>query len=469
MEEQHVMVYVPAGIPDIDEMLVGTKLIPDRMRLVLHQFFLSRMSQLINISHRNSESFKDGWIPMYAQVLYMAGGCSTNIGGGYARYLDFLEEKEFVIPKRNKKGGKIYVNGKFGVMYKINPAILKVYGYNRKFRQERLTQPKVILAEQRIRDMFASRYGGDDIEPVHKQLISMNRQAMFDTADADQWIMDRKKNFVRDFGSKPPIKEYMDIMHAFNDGLICHDIVDTFGERLYTPISGTWRPLRQFLRFRDEPNKELVELDIANSQAYFSAACMNPRAIKEVIPEFDPISVELSEMCATSDYKMYLHICQQGLIYEYWASTFDMTMPEAKANFLSSIVYNRAGSKRRKKARLYFDIHFHTVAKMFKFVKSRKEDVLPFIKDIYVRNGKFEKTYHKNLPLMMQRMESRIIIKRVCPVLIEKGIRFLIVHDSFIAEPENIPLIKSTIEGEFFKIGIRPPKIKVRKAGKSGI
>jgi hypothetical protein len=453
-----VMACVPAGMPELETMLADTGLDPDRMRLVLHQFYSSRISQSANPKNRESQLYKDGWVPMYGRILYSAGG-----GNSHQKYLMFLEDNNLIVPKRNKAGNKSCVVGKYACLYKINPDLLNVPGYNRHFRQEQITSQKVLRSLEIIRKRYGSKTLSKNVEPIHQQLIEMTRESMFDIASADEYVFEKKPK-------NQPIKEYMDMMQGFNDGLLYHGTVDSFGERLYTPISGTWKPLRQFLRFRDKPNLELHELDIANSQPFFSSICVNPKAIKELLPEFEPIADALAKLCLYDDYKMYSHLCQQGLIYEYWASVLKIPKKEAKIDFLASVMYSRPGSMKMevRRAKMYFEVHFPTVAEMFKFVKSRPETTLPFIKDVYVHNGKFQgrTSYFKNLPLMMQRLESRLIIKRICPILIEKGIRFLTVHDSFIAEPDSIPIIKEVIDAEFVKIGVRPPTTSVRKAGK---
>jgi len=67
---------------------------------------------------------------------------------------------------------------------------------------------------------------------------------------------------------------------------------------------------------------------------------------------------------------------------------------------------------------------------------------------------------HKNLSCMMQRAESRMILNRISPKLIEADVKFLTVHDSFIVNPKQEKLVRSVIRGEFEMLGVMGPKLK---------
>jgi hypothetical protein len=62
---------------------------------------------------------------------------------------------------------------------------------------------------------------------------------------------------------------------------------------------------------------------------------------------------------------------------------------------------------------------------------------------------------------MMQRAESRIIYRVMAPRLIEQGIRFVTVHDSFMVLPGQAELTRSIIAESFESIGLPAPALSV--------
>ena len=62
---------------------------------------------------------------------------------------------------------------------------------------------------------------------------------------------------------------------------------------------------------------------------------------------------------------------------------------------------------------------------------------------------------------MMQRAESRTMLKRIAPKLIEAGITtFLTVHDSYNISPQREQVVRKIVESEFRMLGVEPPKVK---------
>ena len=92
------------------------------------------------------------------------------------------------------------------------------------------------------------------------------------------------------------------------------------------------------------------------------------------------------------------------------------------------------------------------------------EEKLPFITKTFLnRYGFFEgeKSYHKALACMMQRMESRIMLLRIAPKLIEAGLTpFVTVHDSFILPAHFAKKAEEIITNEFKILGVNHPQIK---------
>jgi len=260
----------------------------------------------------------------------------------------------------------------------------------------------------------------------------------------------------------------IELMEAFNEGRIDIGFVDRFGERLHTPISNMWKELRQFMYFKDAPDSRLVELDISNSQPYFSSLCVNPNVIRRLLPEFSVCASFLEQLDVNDDCKHYSYLCRTGKIYETWAALRKIDRDSAKDEFIRSIMFSRNRPTRLevKKARNHFRMVFPTVDRMFAYIKSLDEIRLPFMTSTYTDHyGRFEgrKSYFKNLSCAMQRIESRVFIKAICPALITLGIpRFLTVHDSIIVEERYAEQARRVMQEQFEMLAVRPPFIKIK-------
>lgn len=462
-----VAAYVPIAFPKIEELLTGTNLSPDRMRAILHQFYAARLLETANEDKRDSDLYRAGYVIVSSVFLKVAGT------DDYKKYLDFLEQKKLVVPKRNTSGNKSYIRNSFCTAYKITPKLLISHISNRHYREETIRCQRVLKSIHLLSKKFRERIQPKNHLPfdsIHEQIIDMLKTARFDMQAADEYIGKIKLGEIKLKDEKKknrPYGDWLELIAAFNRGeYTC--VRDKFGERLHTPITNLWRELRQFLYFEDAPETKLVEVDIANSQPFFSGMCTHPHIIENLIPEFSFCTNALRLYEAHESIQLYEYYTRTGKLYNYWmnARGLGRDRDAAKEDFIA-LMYNRKRprSVAARQAKLIFKINFPMMDWIFDYIKSLSENELPFMKDVYIdQYGRFggRKYYFKNLSAAMQRCESRVFLQKICPSLIENGIRFITIHDGILVEPEHSQKACKLMEDEFQKLGIQPPLIRIK-------
>lgn len=464
--------YIPIGL-DIHELLRGTEFDGQRMCLILHQFYVSRDNQK---QHFDNDEFRrdklyeqDGWIPLNSELLKIIGTKH------YADYLRFLEDSGVISVKRTATGYKSYSAGGSSALYKINKKYLHHPHSKNHFKKIEITKPVLIRQVKKLKDGIKQFYQNDKtflpLLPIHKEMIGMLWQLRFDMEGMEKYfneiaqgkiIVDHsrsgKDKTKEDFG------DMLDAANAFNDRVHLPVTVGKFGERLYHPITNTWKELRRFLYFTDAPENKLVSLDISNSQPYFSSICIEPRIIESLLPEYSECIPHLKKFNTQHDLINYSNLCSSGNIYKEWAKLRCMELPDAKLDFIANVMYSRNFTRNKQITlpKQIFKQHFPSVHAVFDFIKHLSESELPFITDIYLKRGRFEgkKSYFKNLCCAMTRLESRIFTRYIWPALLNQEFRFISVHDCVIVEEKNKGVVMDLMLKQFIALGISPPKIK---------
>ncbi|MBO9703668.1 MAG: hypothetical protein J7604_25915 [Sporocytophaga sp.] len=253
-------------------------------------------------------------------------------------------------------------------------------------------------------------------------------------------------------------------MNLANDGYLFRESVDKFGERVHYLATRIWKGVRPFYYFENSSQSKLTEIDFSNSQPYFASKAVT--LVPVLVPEFLPILPLLENLSNKEDFKKFDQLCTKGRIYDHWV-TIRGYKPEqrnkAKSEFIK-ILYGKLDQKVDYAIKAYnaFEKEFPSVAEAFVKIKSLTERELPFIKEVYLdKDGSFIPKYHCNLSLLLQRCESRFIIKTVCDRLFKDGVQnFITIHDSFLTTEENVQVIKNIIASEFRKLSIEPPVLK---------
>ena len=457
-----VYTYLPVNMPAVSELIKGTDLNPDRLRVVLHSLFLVRMLMVAVRNDDNRTRFRSGLVSLSSQMLRRI---ATN---DYKRYLDLLKDKEIIYEEQQPTGGKSYLAGKFSARFRLNPKYLGLEIGKPSFRKELVTDYKTLKASYREKTRY--QMGPDiagksaNLKPIHEALLRMMDEVWLDLDGLCDYVKAKATAQITQ-DEMDYLLEMPDYFMALNDGLISWGKVDSYGERLHTPFTNLKKELRKFIHFKDEPLQPLMCLDISNSQPYFASICGNKKIITELLPEFSTCLQFVEQAQHEKDCKMFADLCSSGKIYEFWMAKRHITRDEAKNEILKTVMYERNNIRyaKGKAIRLAFKKIFPSVYDLFYSIKQLNEDALPFIRELYVdTKGKFmgKAALHKNLSCMMQRVESRMILNRISTRLIEAGVKFLTVHDSFIVNPKQEQVVRNIIESEFRMLGVVPPKLK---------
>ncbi len=459
-----VKAYIPAGMPDIDALVEGTGLKPDRVRAIYHQFYMKRLADASNDNVVKTDKYKGGWVSLSSILLTKV---ATN---KYNNYMRFLLKKRLIEVRVTITGSKSYAVNSSSVQYKIPISLLRTAYGIRHFRKEKITSHSTLKAIHELKQSFRLKPDNKHLPllPIHGTMREMLKMVRFDIDKAEDFLNKVAKKLITVRPTRSGIErsysELLMLMESINEGNYERYLVDKFGERFHTQISNLWKELRPFMYFTDEPNRPLVALDLANSQVYFSSIAIHSALVDDVLPEFSPCIPYLDRIKNNADYKLFAELCATGCLYEYWMQLRGFDRDTAK-NEIFRIMFCRNLRIEKRPHILAFKSEFPSVYSCFRTIKNLTNRHLPFIESLFLKDtGVYEgqKASHKILSAMMQRMESRIIIHRIAPKLIEHGITpFVTIHDSFIVKQGYELQTKQLMEDEFRVLGVIPPKIKV--------
>lgn len=452
-----IAVKIPVSFPDIEDLVNGTNLKADKMRVFLHQIYLSRLNQIgydtESSSKMQSWLYKARWVPLHSALLKQLLTCE------YTKYRDFLEKKGLLFLRETSSSEAAYTPGHMSIHYTIPEGLFHAEGQIRHFRSEMITDLRTIKAILRVRDRYAIKVQPKHLklEPIHEALLLMEKTVRFDIVKAESW-----------FRSHPnENSEILELLGEINSGVFSSS-VDLFGERFHTPLKRCKGELRQYMYFEGRTGSEIMSIDFCNSQLYFSTLLTNTEVVKKMLPEFLPIIGFANRYSSEPDFLLYIDQCCKGTIYSYWQDLRNHPNRDtAKAEMIGVLF---CGNKSKQSGVKEFKEHFPSVAKFFWHIKALKEDELPFIKSIYIdHRGRREKgRLHRNLSCATQKLESRMIIKQISVACINKNIGpFFTIHDSVFCLKEGVDTTVQIIKDEFQKIGLRPPALKIKSVTNS--
>lgn len=459
------MAYIPVLFPILDELVKGTRLSADRIRCFIHQLFMQRLKDSTHDSVRKTDKYQDGWVSLSSVLLIQL------VGHNYKRYIDFLEQNGLLLVRRDPDTGNLkYARNSTSAQYKIPEKYLYKIDSIRHYRKEYITDHSTLKAIKKVKESFRTQNLSPKQVPaehIHDRLFSMVNQIRFDTDKAEIFLNKVSKGEIKvrktASGMERNYGDMLLLLDAVNEGSISRFFVDKYGNRMHTVASNLWKELRPFMYFKGLENKQLIVLDFANSQPFFSSIAINAKLIEEVLPEFAVCVPMVEPFIKRPDFKRFADLCAKGKIYEHWQSIRKLEDRNAAKDEIFKIMF---GTNRVWKGspKAIFKQYFPSVYQCFFTIKSLSERELPFIKDLFLTPARvFEgkKAYHKNLSCMMQRMESRIVLARIAPKLIAEGlVPFITVHDSFILAAEHEQKARAIINAEFILLGITPPTIK---------
>ena len=453
------MVKIPAWLPSVDGLAIEAGLEPDRLRIVIHQCFLCWLATTKSKSNKKSHFITDGYFPVYSVILRQI---ATD---RYAEYLALLIKHEVLERKTNYEGGGNYLIGVHSQLYRwrqpenMNGPI--------RFRDEKVTQYKVIKSVLRTRDRYrledVTVAGKKKLLPIHETLRQFVLSTTIDLEQAVAIEYSHDATFATDAYAE------LDMMHL---EMICNgDVwwfsIDDFGERLHSHITNLPKRFRPAMRFKGYEDTPLVCIDIKNSQPFFSSTLATGNIFDELLPEFHPMRELIDELAGQPDYVHYRHLCESGKFNSYLGMIRGVDPAIAKVEFFRAVIYAmRKISPADAAMRNEFRRFFPGVYKFFMAVKRLTENDLPELQHIIKETkGKYRgsNNAHKILPCMMQRAEARVMYQYIAPRMLSEGIKpFLTLHDAWYVLPQHVDQTIEIIQQAFRDLGVTSPILQMK-------
>lgn len=465
--------YIPINFPDIDLLVEGTKFKADKIRAFLHQLFLSNLSQsgYGNKPRDNSYNYiyKDGYVSLHSDILQKL------LTTKYSTYLNFLEVNKLVSRRETPSSRAGYTPGVTTIHYKIRKDLLHIKDSNKSFRIEPITDFTSIKSIIKTREFYEAKKITNtrslQLDDIHLKLSSMEKTIRFNYHKAESWVDTEiyyaEKLFTTNdtvlWDFKNVLSMDLKLIQTINDGYF-KEKLDQFGERLHTPLKRLSKRMRSFMYFDGYQDEDLMCLDISNSQLYFSTLLVDKNIINTLIPEFAPITTFSDEYSNRSDFIEFITECRNGIIYESWKNVANYNSRNEAKKDLFQVLFSRSGS--RIPGVKLFRKKYPSVAAFFTRIKSLTEIELPFITHTYLdHKGVYkERNYHCNLSCALQRLESRIFLKKIGQALFDNDIkRFFTIHDSVYFPKYETEKIQKIISNEFSQLCIPSPKFKLDK------
>jgi hypothetical protein len=139
----------------------------------------------------------------------------------------------------------------------------------------------------------------------------------------------------------------------------------------------------------------------------------------------------------------YRNLCERGEIYE----------------FFESEVFNKTGNKlSRREVKQLFIINMYSPNEQKSEYKKLFASIFPTIYNFTTKIKSLlkEKRRHRILPILLQSVESYIMVERLLPKLDTMKIKYLFIHDSIIIREEDKDRSELTILQEFNYLKVRP-------------
>lgn len=440
-------VKLPVSMPSPENLVVGTRLVPDRLSAVAYQFFLAYVNAKRKAKRKDGKYLEPfDWFTVNSRILKAIGSCK------YSHYVAILTANRIIEARLNEEGNASYLPGQRSKQYRfIHPQELDS---KLAFREHLITDPRTIKSILAMRDAYNE---GTAITPQGNPLDLPEAVIDYLVTSLGRLQLDINK-------AQPIIQSLPGDKRNFHEHLIDnlshHFVFDSFGYRLHSWLTNLNKKLRKALKFEGEGS--LCIIDIANSQPYFASIVLQRSMAQVLLPqEYPVIHKYLPEHSAAG----FIEDCVSGYIYDSFASELKVDRDKAKILFFQGVMYrNRVvvDSQAKAVARM-FKKKYPKVDKLFTRLRNLKSDELEPVKQSL--NDRTMKSYHKFrkhklLPLLMQRAESRMMFNFIIPALMEAGIGPVVtIHDSFIVPARFLEKAILIIEQSFKDIGIEPPTL----------
>jgi hypothetical protein len=439
--------YIPSNL-DVERLLIDhppkEKLDRDALIHIIH--LLTEIPA--NTKHRID---LNGFVPLNAAIL-QSRIHNYNVYLAYLIQNNIIETDNQYIPEEKSRG----------------------YRFTEKYRtfnkQEEITNYTLVKNIERHQ---ATKIAPKKVYPVLRNYFNENLTLAYDSAKA---FLDADLSASLLSGDPGAYPKYNSAIMSI-DRLKDHNYffwVDDTCNRLHTNLTNIKSELRNFITYEGQT---LVSVDLKNSQPYLSTILLTPEFYKQSsttkskfnyyqfentlpIPIFNkqhpiehPIMLVKNEDSldnkGISDIQCFKEKVTEGMLYEYIAEELTNQGLEgfkdrkAVKEMMFSVLFsdNRfIGAPDAEPKRIFRDL-YPAVYKVFSYLKSRN---------------------HKNLPILLQNIESSLILGSVAKRITfeEPYMPIFTIHDSIVCPVGKEEYVKEVIiEEAISKIGL-PPKVK---------
>jgi len=429
-------VRIPKWINSVDELAQKYNVKADRLRIVIHQFFLAYHKNKA-IRNVKSRQYNNDYFPVYSEILKDVGTNKYNL------YVNILLTEGILTRMTNGAGGKCYEAGGHSQLYKWN--IPQNMG-ELTVRTENVTDSTTIKSVIRTKDLYDNK----EIEIRYDKKLNP--------------VFTRMKEYVLQTNVDEICGDDFDISLSWF-------VVDEFGRRFHTKLTRMKKELREYIRFEGFEAQKLINWDIKNSQPYFLSICSTPGLIQKMIPEFTPIAELARQYGESEDWKEFSRLCVDGGLYERFVSEglteeeFKKERKKFKNLMYAAVLFcKKRVFKENKVFQQQFKKAFPSVFAFTESVRKCSANDLPELINIIhfqnIKSKKFKNDSSRLMPCLLQRMESAFMFKLIAPKLIAKDIPFITIHDSFMVLESDKDRVKSIIENCFQEQGVHPPTLE---------
>lgn len=392
----------------------------------------------LQTTYREQKYLDFGYVPLYSKLL------EKMLGKDNRTYLDALLESQILEQDDFYHQGKSYgyrISGEHDVedfkIHEISTYVLVKKLWNHK-------NSRIVDGENHEKDSTA----------LIDHLSSFFEGLSIDYEGALNKLQEIKAALIEEGKNRKATNVYcsckftLDTLHnktyrrIFRDGT---------GRRLFTPITSLKRELREYLSF---DGQKLVIMDIANSQPFFvnqlltdsfSPSTFGMDFINDI--EFIAFtSFAREDKRKAEDVQRYRALTSEGKLYDY-------LIEKLEGDFTFDDRYDFKN--------WFFKMFYSNNKTTFSKVGVMKKLMQKEFPTIYEYMHLFKEKHHANFPILMQRVESNIMLDIISTKIMNRNpsVPFFTIHDSILCLPENAEMIKKVMEEEIYSSTGVPPTV----------
>ena len=422
-----------------------------------HLIYILHLLVSIPASNKDLE-IEDGYIPINAQLL-------QRYVKNYRQYLDYLIFNGIVFSNNSYTKGKKSIGYKYTELY--SKTIQKVAIIDKRFLKSIKHNPSIPLYQRKRYDHLLGWY---------------NESLQIDSQQATEYLLVdllRKLAYNKEVNTEAPNRQrdpYLQYncsivrIEKILSGTYSLSVDGTVG-RLHSAITNMNSQLRNYLTYS---NKDLVSVDIKNSQPYLSILLLNPQfwdstvngsliTLKKIALSrrqlsyytyiyssfISSIYVMLSkkkESRIHSEFQRYQDLVQNGQFHEYMQTEIE--------HRTGKVFTSRRASKATVFQILFTDNRF--IGQIEAQPKRIFKELFPSVYEVFSLVKKKDKA---DLPRLLQRIESYLLLDVITRRISKdrSDLPIFTIHDSIVTTVGNERYVRQIMQEELMKaIGTLP-------------